>query len=116
MTVAGEPLPADYTLPPETPLPVATAIWWALQQLGTPYAFGGDCTDPRSGNPATQCDCSSLVQHAYRAGGIRLPRVTDDQQSAGTPVAGLTDIVPGDLIFIPGDDGTMSDPATVGST
>ncbi len=114
MSGAGEALPADFTLPPDTPLPAMIAIWWALQQLGTPYTFGGDCTDPHSGNPAKQCDCSSLVQLAYRIGGISLPRVTDDQQHAGTPVAGLADIRAGDLIFVPGSDGTMSDPGHVG--
>jgi len=111
---AGESLPADFTIPADTPLPVGIAIWWALQQLGTPYTFGGDCTDPHSGNPAHQCDCSSLVQQAYRIGGISLPRVTDDQQHAGTPVTGLADIRPGDLVFIPGADGTISDPGHVG--
>ena len=114
MSGAGEALPAGFTLPPDTPLSVMIAIWWALQQLGTPYTFGGDCTDPHSGNPAKQCDCSSLVQQAYRIGGINLPRVTDDQQHAGTPVARLADIRPGDLIFIPGSDGTMTDPGHVG--
>jgi hypothetical protein len=114
MSGAGEQLPPDFTLPVDTPLPVGIAIWWALAQLGTPYTFGGDCTDPHSGNPAHQCDCSSLVQQAYRAGGISLPRVTDDQQHAGTPVASLGDIRPGDLIFIPGANGTMADPGHVG--
>ncbi|MDT5027532.1 MAG: hypothetical protein QOE61_3958, partial [Micromonosporaceae bacterium] len=61
MSSAGEALPADFTLPPGTPLPAMIAIWWALQQLGTPYTFGADCTDPHSGNPAKQCDCSSLI-------------------------------------------------------
>ncbi len=111
---AGEQVPADFALPPDTPPPVATAIWWALGQLGTPYTFGGDCTDPHSGDPTKQCDCSSLVQQAYRTGGITLPRVTDDQQHAGTPVASLTDLRPGDLIFIPGSDGTAADPRHVG--
>jgi cell wall-associated NlpC family hydrolase len=114
MSGVGEALPADFALPPDTPLPVAVAIWWALQQLGTPYAFGGDCTDPHSGIPARQCDCSSLIQQAYRAGGISLPRVTDDQQHAGTAVASIADVLPGDLIFIPGADGTISDPGHVG--
>jgi cell wall-associated NlpC family hydrolase len=111
---AGVSLPAGFTLPPNTPLPVTIAIWWALRQLGTPYSFGGDCTDPHSGNPAHQCDCSSLVQQAYRAAGISLPRVTGDQQHAGAAVVSLTDAQPGDLLFMPGSDGTPSDPGHVG--
>ncbi|MEV4199372.1 C40 family peptidase [Micromonospora globbae] len=108
------PLPPGFTLPPNTPPAIVTAIRWALAQLGTPYAFGGDCTDAHSGSAAHQCDCSSLIQGAYRAAGISLPRTTDGQQHAGTAVTSLTDILPGDLIFIPGSDGTMSDPGHVG--
>lgn len=114
MSGAGEPLPADFTIPPDTPLQVMLAISWALQQLGTPYTFGGDCTAPHSGIEARQCDCSSLVQQAYFNAGISLPRTTENQQHAGTPVAGLADLRPGDLIFIPGSDGTVSDPGHVG--
>ncbi len=55
------PLPADYTLPPDTPPAVATAIFWALGQLGTPYHLDGDCSAAHSGDPGHQCDCSSLV-------------------------------------------------------
>jgi len=54
-------LPSGFTLPPGTPQAAATAIMWALGQLGTPYSFGGDCTNPHGGDPAHQCDCSSLV-------------------------------------------------------
>jgi hypothetical protein len=53
--------PPGFSLPAGTPPAVATAISWAFAQLGTPYAFGGDCTNAHSGNPAHQCDCSSLV-------------------------------------------------------
>jgi cell wall-associated NlpC family hydrolase len=113
-TGAGVPLPAGFTLPTDTPAPVVAAIAWALAQRGTPYTFGGDCTAPHSGVAAHQCDCSSLVQAAYRAGGVSLPRTTGQQVHAGTPVAGAADLRPGDLIFIPGGDGSMSDPGHVG--
>jgi cell wall-associated NlpC family hydrolase len=76
--------------------------------------FGGSCTEPHSGDPSKQCDCSSLMQQAYRNGGISLPRVTADQQHVGTQVAAVADLLPGDLIFIPGSDGSMSDPGHVG--
>lgn len=107
-------LPAGFTLPADTPPAVATAIAWALAQLGTPYSFGGDCTDPHSGQPAHQCDCSSLVQQAYAAAGVGLPRIAADQSRAGTPVAGADQIRPGDLLFIPGADGTAANPGHVG--
>ena len=108
------PLPPGFTLPPNTPPAIVAAIGWALAQLGTPYAFGGDCTNAHSGNAAHQCDCSSLVEGAYWAGGISLPPTTDGQQYAGTAVTSLADMLPGDLIFIPGSDGTMNDPGHVG--
>ncbi len=114
MSGAGEQLPADFAFPPDTPPAVVTAIAWAFGQLGTPYSFGGSCTDPHSGDPATQCDCSSLVQRAYHHAGVALPRVTDDQQHVGTPVAAVADLRPGDLIFIAGSTGTLEDPGHVG--
>jgi cell wall-associated NlpC family hydrolase len=107
-------LPAGFTLPAGTPPAVATAIFWAVGQLGTPYHFGGSCTDPHSGDPDKQCDCSSLMQSAYRAAGITIPRVTTDQAHAGTAVAGPGMLMPGDLIFIPGSQGTLSHPRHVG--
>jgi cell wall-associated NlpC family hydrolase len=113
-TGAGVPLPAGFSLPADTPAAVVVAIGWALAQRGTPYAYGGDCTAPRSGDPAHACDCSSLVMAAYRAGSINLPRVTGDQVHAGTPVAALADLEPGDLIFIPGSGGSRDHPEHVG--
>jgi cell wall-associated NlpC family hydrolase len=94
-----------YTVPPGTSTTAATAITWALGQLGTPYHYGGSCTDPHSGIPAKQCDCSSLVQQAYHHAGITLPRTTSQQIHTGTPVASPRDLRPGDLIFLPGHVG-----------
>ncbi|MER7273518.1 C40 family peptidase [Dactylosporangium sp. NPDC000244] len=107
-------LPERFTLPPDTPPPVVVAIGWALAQLGTPYTFGGDCTAAHSGIPQRQCDCSSLMQQAYRAAGIVIPRTTHDQVHAGTLVSGADSLRPGDLILIPGSGGTRTDPGHVG--
>ena len=107
-------LPPEFTLPAGTPAPVVVAIRWAVGQLGTPYTFGGDCTAPRSGVPSRQCDCSSLMQQAYRAASVQLPRTTSEQVHAGTPVGSLAEVRPGDLILIPGSDGTRTDPGHVG--
>lgn len=101
-----------YVIPAQTLPPARQAIIWALRQLGTPYAHG-DCTDPHSGDPARQCDCSSLVQQAYRAASVALPRTTLDQVHSGTAVA-EKDLAAGDLIFIPGSEGTLSVPRHVG--
>ncbi|NYT96159.1 C40 family peptidase [Salinispora sp. H7-4] len=107
-------LPPGFTLPAGAPPPVVTAIGWALAQLGTPYTFGGDCTAAHSGVPARQCDCSSLMQQAYRAAGVTIGRTTRDQAHDGTPVPGATYLRPGDLILIPGSGGTHADPRHVG--
>ncbi|MFY1703049.1 C40 family peptidase [Micromonospora sp. WMMA1923] len=113
-TDAFTALPDGFTLPADTPPPVTTAVLWAVNQLGTPYHFGGSCTDPHSDDPAKQCDCSSLMQAAYRAAGIIIPRVTTDQANSGRPVANPGLLLPGDLILIPGSLGTLSNPRHVG--
>jgi len=70
--------------------PAATAVRYALAQLGKPYRWGAE--GPNS------FDCSGLVQTAYRAAGINLPRVSRQQYGAGrlVPLSGLR---PGDLLF-----------------
>lgn len=105
----GSPLtlPAGFSLPAGTPAQVATAISWALAQQGTPYSYGGDCTAPRSGDPARACDCSSLVQKAYAAASVTMPRTTTQQVRVGAAVSDLAHLQPGDLVFIPGSDGTQ---------
>jgi cell wall-associated NlpC family hydrolase len=113
-TDAFEALPAGFTLPPDTPPAVTAAIRWAIRQIGTPYHFGGSCTDPHSTDPERQCDCSSLMQAAYRVAGIPIPRVTTDQVHAGVAVSDPAVLLPGDLILIPGSAGTMSAPRHVG--
>jgi cell wall-associated NlpC family hydrolase len=102
--VAGA-LPADFTLPAGTPTQVATAITWALGQLGTSYYYGGTCTDAHGPDVTKHCDCSSLTQQAYRAAGIPLTRTTYTQIAEGTPVATPGDLRPGDLVFLPGHVG-----------
>jgi cell wall-associated NlpC family hydrolase len=111
---AGEALPPGYTIPPGTPAAAATAITWALAQLGTPYSFGGDCTAAHSTDFSRRCDCSSLVQMAFHTAGIDLPRTTTGQVHTGTPVTNPAQLQPSDLIFIPGSNGTKAVPRHVG--
>lgn len=90
----------------------ATAIAWAKKQLGTPYVYGGDCTDARMIPTSHNCDCSSLVQQAYAHAGIRLPRTTYAWRETG-PVVSVSHLMPGDLLYSAGSDGTSAVPGHV---
>jgi cell wall-associated NlpC family hydrolase len=83
------------------------AVRFALQQLGKPYVFGA------AGSEAW--DCSGLTMGAWAAAGIALPHWTVTQATMGTPEpANLTQGTGGDLVFIPGSDGTPQAPGHVG--
>ncbi|MFD7628052.1 NlpC/P60 family protein [Streptomyces sp. NPDC059851] len=106
-------LPAGFSLPPDTPPRVRTAVGWALQQKDGWYHLGGDCTDAHGSDPAHWCDCSSLMQRAYAAAGISIPRVTFDQINLPLHVD-LDSPKPGDLVFNAGSDGSAARPGHVG--
>ncbi|MFE4205403.1 C40 family peptidase [Streptomyces goshikiensis] len=97
-TIPPGTLPAGYQIPATAPLPVQQAIRWALGQLGTPYQWGGTCTDPHGDAPMGRCDCSSLMQRAYGVAGHELTRTTYTQVNEGTPVP-VNAIQAGDLVF-----------------
>ena len=89
------------------PAPVgaaATAIGFALRQVGKPYRWGA--TGPGA------YDCSGLVFAAYAAAGISIARSTFGWRQDG-PRVPLTEIEPGDLLFSAGSDGTSANPGHV---
>ncbi|MER7047319.1 C40 family peptidase [Streptomyces jumonjinensis] len=94
-------LPKGYEIPSDAPKSVQTAIRWGLGALGTPYQWGGTCANPRGQDPMGRCDCSSLMQAAYKAGGISLTRTTYTQVKEGKAVNAKA-LKPGDLLFTRG--------------
>jgi cell wall-associated NlpC family hydrolase len=69
----------------------ARAVRLAAALLGVPYVWGGEST--------SGFDCSGLVQYVFRADGVLLPRVAQDQFDAGPQVPPGHAVVPGDLLF-----------------
>lgn len=69
-----------------------SAVSWASQQIGTRYVWGGEAV-------GVGFDCSGLVQAAYKAEGIDLPRVAQDQYNATTKLPTNATLEPGDLVF-----------------
>lgn len=108
--IPAGPVPKGYKIPADAPKSVRTAIRWGLGQLGTPYQWGGDCTDPRGQDPMGRCDCSSLMQAMYKAGGVSLSRTTYTQVKEGKAVS-VKALKPGDLLFT---RGTSQAPEHVG--
>ncbi|WP_257155750.1 C40 family peptidase [Streptomyces sp. Ru87] len=103
-------LPKGYKIPAGPPQSVRTAIRWGLGQLGTPYQWGGTCSAPRGQDPMGRCDCSSLMQASYKAGGVSLSRTTYTQVKEGRAVS-VDALEPGDLLFT---RGTAAAPEHVG--
>lgn len=108
-SVTGAGLPAGFALPAGTPTAIVTVVHFAVAQLGDAYVYGGTGPDV--------WDCSGLMQGAYAAAGIHIDRTTEAQADDGTPVPGSpneANLLPGDLILIPGSDGTLQSPGHVG--
>jgi peptidoglycan DL-endopeptidase CwlO len=92
--IPGVPMPQLPAAPAApAPAPQLTAGDRALQaaesKVGAPYVYGA--AGPNS------FDCSGLVQWAYAQAGVSLPRTSQAQLGAGTPVS-RDDLRPGDVV------------------
>lgn len=72
----------------------------ALRYRRAPYHWGG--------RDSLGLDCSGLVQQAFYACGVALPRDADQQQACGVPIA-RADLRRNDLVFWKGHVGLMVD-------
>ncbi len=75
------------------PEPLSELLRLARRFVGVPYLWGG--VSPFG------FDCSGFVQRLFHYGGAQLPRDTEQQRRVGRPVARLSELEPGDLVFFP---------------
>jgi cell wall-associated NlpC family hydrolase len=68
--------------------------------LGVPYLWGGSAAE-------TGFDCSGLTMTVYQLNGMDLPRTSQDQFAAGSPVS-RSELAKGDLIFFAGTGDKIS--------
>lgn len=99
-------LPPGYEIPDDADPSERVAVEYALAQLGKPYVWGA------SGPVAF--DCSGLTMMAWASAGVGLAHYTVAQFSEGVPVDDLGLVSPGDLVLVPGSDGTLAAPGHVG--
>lgn len=87
------------TVPTSPASPLAGAVvTTALGAMGTPYAWGGSSSDG--------FDCSGLIQYAYGAHGVPLPRTSAQQAVEGTPVEReVAALQPGDILTFTANPG-----------
>ena len=78
--------------------PAVQAVEYATGLIGTPYQWGGE-------TPAG-FDCSGLVYYTFHKAGLSVPRTSQAQYRAATPVP-IDRAEPGDLVFF-GQRGRIS--------
>jgi peptidoglycan DL-endopeptidase CwlO len=87
------------TVPPVNNVPTNSqagkAVAFAYSQLGCPYVYGG------TGPCNSGYDCSGLVQAAWAAAGVSIPRDTYEQWAA-LPHIAMSSLQPGDLLYYNG--------------
>ncbi len=104
ITSSGAYLPESHLVPVDKHETDFVAV--AERFLGAPYLWGG--------KTGLGIDCSGLVQVALAACGLPCPRDSDMQERAlGTPVAALSELRRGDLLFWKGHVAIARDATTL---
>jgi cell wall-associated NlpC family hydrolase len=91
----GHGLPSGYVVPAGTPPLHTEVVNFVVAQLGKSYVWGG-------AGPAAY-DCSGLTMAAWASVGVALAHASSIQQTEGAAVS-ATELVPGDLVLVPGSD------------
>lgn len=95
-------LPIGYKILPDADPAEVTAVTYAIAQLGKPYVWGGAGPDV--------FDCSGLTMAAWAKAGVSLFHSSNDQFYEGRAATIRT----GDLVLVPGSDGTLANRGHVG--
>src|SRR5215475_8371941 len=93
-TSGGGPTPSPVNNVP-TSSQAGKAVAFVYAQLGCPYVYGG------TGPCGSGYDCSGLVQAAWSAAGVSIPRDTYEQWAA-LPHISMSSLQPGDLLYYNG--------------
>jgi peptidoglycan DL-endopeptidase CwlO len=103
--IGANGLPVGYRIPTGASAAARAAVMFALDQRGKPYVFGA--TGPGA------YDCSGLTLSAWANAGITITRTTYTQRNGGTATR-ESSLRPGDLVLVPGSDGSLASPGHVG--
>lgn len=80
-------------IPDEKARLIGDVVSTALEEMGQPYVWGG------TGDGSGGFDCSGLIYYAYGRFGVRIPRTSQGQSTAGIPIRRDIDaLLPGDIL------------------
>jgi cell wall-associated NlpC family hydrolase len=101
--VGNGTLPTSYQVPASANAQESEAVAAAISQIGDRYVWGG-------ASPTTGFDCSGLTMWAWAQASppIALSHYTVSQWDEIQPLASLAGASPGDLVLVPGSDGTLN--------
>jgi cell wall-associated NlpC family hydrolase len=101
--VGSGALPAGYSIPASATVQESQVVSAAISQIGERYVWGG-------ASPTTGFDCSGLTMWAWAQASppVVLSHYTVSQWEETLALASLAGASPGDLVLVPGSDGTLN--------